>query len=984
MNIKRLTACALVAQIRSGLWVRNGFSVRAQQLHYREYSLRENTFDQDVYLLQLGLLKAPAHMLVAILHRYKLVQIMDSIDMDDVQYDLSQRQSMLEEFLLLLTNLLGEPSNLDCWSIDRRVRRDIVHGLALGSCSHTDLVKRVADLTADYFGFDRILSEVSTFRQPQGPLDHGVYHLRPEFVHEVDAYFFRYSRNQRDEINTLLRQSASFANEEDWFRHSSSFSTSSWLSRSLYTVFGTTTFCTLITRVFQSQIVWGCAEPLLDLALHILSMALVICDNDGIPFANGWQRAASQDVLGYLDTLRLTFSESSTLRKKIDFCRKLLFRSETPVVDPITQLSLPEAVISESNEVLMKKLAAQSRQTALLAQFAKAQQTFVDNHPSDFDDEDNQDISDDDADQVMDERPNTVCVGSCIVCQENLDHRQIFGLLILIQASTVLQSVTDLEALFTARMPVGPSSEDLGGPSQRDRRNRPGLYASTCGHMMHLTCFNTYCQSVEARHSAQPTRNHPEDLGRREFICPLCKSLGNVLLPHPGNKSPADSAPETSIEALETWASLISDHHITDKSISQAFTHSEGGRIRSLQINQTSIGLDCGSPGLDAVNASMVKRLPQVMWPLSVEAHRDDITNIETHYAYLPEELVAYTISVLEVQGREQSDYGKLDQLDRSHLVIRSLLQSVRELLGGKEGRFDLQDVAHSLCKRLVRRAPGPNIWSSPILLRQPLALLVELLALFNEPSQYRYCATYAFYLQIMQIVLSLHTTNLAAAMSTVGCAASDGSKEDVESECLGQLVIQLLQPHRHQPEVALVVQHEPRKIGKLILFLANPFVRRAVMLREALFESEGPRLSYQTDTSVSHVLPLLQEAQIGLPSDVIAAAQSKSGASFGSRLSYWLETYFAAKVSLNFELESPVIHFLVGLPTSFDILVDRAARHVCSRCGTVPTDPALCLLCGQIVCNQSFCCMDRDMESEPEHGECNMHMLRYVLSLDA
>ena len=48
---------------------------------------------------------------------------------------------------------------------------------------------------------------------------------------------------------------------------------------------------------------------------------------------------------------------------------------------------------------------------------------------------------------------------------------------------------------------------------------------------MHFSCFGSYIVSLEARHAQHPTRNHPEVLMRREFMCPLCKSLGNCLLP---------------------------------------------------------------------------------------------------------------------------------------------------------------------------------------------------------------------------------------------------------------------------------------------------------------------------------------------------------------------------------------------------------------------------------------------------------------------
>jgi E3 ubiquitin-protein ligase UBR1 len=46
----------MIAQIRTGLWVRNGFAIRGQLLHYRDYMLRELCYDQDLYLLQTALI----------------------------------------------------------------------------------------------------------------------------------------------------------------------------------------------------------------------------------------------------------------------------------------------------------------------------------------------------------------------------------------------------------------------------------------------------------------------------------------------------------------------------------------------------------------------------------------------------------------------------------------------------------------------------------------------------------------------------------------------------------------------------------------------------------------------------------------------------------------------------------------------------------------------------------------------------------------
>lgn len=48
---------------------------------------------------------------------------------------------------------------------------------------------------------------------------------------------------------------------------------------------------------------------------------------------------------------------------------------------------------------------------------------------------------------------------------------------------------------------------------------------------MHYSCFELYCASTERRQSHQIARNHPERHKKKEFVCPLCKALGNAFLP---------------------------------------------------------------------------------------------------------------------------------------------------------------------------------------------------------------------------------------------------------------------------------------------------------------------------------------------------------------------------------------------------------------------------------------------------------------------
>ena len=64
----------MIAQIRTGLWVRNGFAIRGQLLHYRDFMLRELCYDQDLFILQTALVVLdPNTVVVSMLDRFQLL-----------------------------------------------------------------------------------------------------------------------------------------------------------------------------------------------------------------------------------------------------------------------------------------------------------------------------------------------------------------------------------------------------------------------------------------------------------------------------------------------------------------------------------------------------------------------------------------------------------------------------------------------------------------------------------------------------------------------------------------------------------------------------------------------------------------------------------------------------------------------------------------------------------------------------------------------
>ncbi|PVV02036.1 hypothetical protein BB560_003520 [Smittium megazygosporum] len=199
----------LMAQIRSRMWSRNGFVVKSQAHHYREISLRENTFDQDIFLVQffLCLWDDPDHILLTILDRFELIDWFSgnflSMEPENQPYPPDQLISLVDEFLGVLIVLVTDRVVASGQSSRELSKREIIHG-CLEITSYSDLVKKVPERLAEHPEFDSILIELANYRPPTSVMDTGMYELKDGYLDCVDLHFIHYNRNQREEAEDIL------------------------------------------------------------------------------------------------------------------------------------------------------------------------------------------------------------------------------------------------------------------------------------------------------------------------------------------------------------------------------------------------------------------------------------------------------------------------------------------------------------------------------------------------------------------------------------------------------------------------------------------------------------------------------------------------------------------------------------------------------------------------------------------------------------
>ncbi|KAH0559158.1 hypothetical protein GP486_004303 [Trichoglossum hirsutum] len=328
-------------------------------------------------------------------------------------------------------------------------------------------------------------------------------------------------------------------------------------------------------------------EAFLQVVLHLTLLAIAednteeADDQRDVPsFANFAINIASrkgeEDVRSTVLVLQRlsTLEEYKACHPKIDLILKRL-RAKRPiaftsVIGPQTEKMECDTPVNSGEELERKKRLALERQAKVMAQFQQQQQNFLNN-------QDMNDWPDDDDDDVADtlslsgsraEEQRKVWkypTGTCILCQEETNDAKLYGTFALITDSNVLRQTDLKDSDYIMEVASTPTSLDRSAEEIRpfgvagknkevvrkldsngtlvtsERQGlgkgfppaqvRRGLVSTGCGHMMHYSCFEVYYQTTQRRQAHQIARNHPERTARGEFVCPLCKALGNAFLP---------------------------------------------------------------------------------------------------------------------------------------------------------------------------------------------------------------------------------------------------------------------------------------------------------------------------------------------------------------------------------------------------------------------------------------------------------------------
>ncbi|KAJ5136750.1 hypothetical protein N7448_005304 [Penicillium atrosanguineum] len=599
-----LRVCAWLAQMKAGMWVRNGLSLRHQMSQYRGVSSRDFAYYRDIFLLQTALVTCdPSRVLASIAHRFGMVDWMSRNYMPRSGYEDSQIVDVAEEFVHLLVILLTDRTSLT--AIDdsthltkENISRDIAHVLCFKPLSFSDLSTRLSDKLLEADEFQDVLEEVANFRPPEGLSDSGTFELKPENLDLVDPYSAHYTKNQRDEAESIYREwmaKKTGKKPSDIVYEPKLRPISSGVFSDLPRFTSTMIFAQIVHQCLEYVI--SCqectptipptrVETFLQVILHLI-LAAVLEDNfqDGDMETEQSQsfnlhalsksreiKSGKLTIVGLLERISV-MNEFSSCGPKIRHILKRLWQkcprtytSATATLKfPFDRIDTSSPAIDLDGEKETKKKQAMERQARVMAQFQQQQQQFLNSQGDiDWGDEDFSDLESE-TEATPETKTWKYPSGTCILCQEETNDSRLYGTFALMQDSTILRQTdirdpdrirevlrtpTSLDRSAEDIRPFGVAGENRTTIRRLDssgsevisekvglskgfnpKNTLRGPVTTGCGHIMHYSCFEVYYGATQRRHTQQIARNHPENTLLKEFVCPLCKALGNAFLP---------------------------------------------------------------------------------------------------------------------------------------------------------------------------------------------------------------------------------------------------------------------------------------------------------------------------------------------------------------------------------------------------------------------------------------------------------------------
>uniref|UniRef100_A0A8C2ZA80 E3 ubiquitin-protein ligase n=1 Tax=Cyclopterus lumpus TaxID=8103 RepID=A0A8C2ZA80_CYCLU len=983
-----LRCVVLAAQVSAEMWRRNGLSLVSQVYYYQDVKCRDEMYDKDILMLQIAASKMdPNHFLMLVLLRFELFDYFKG-SMNKDQDELIQWNRLTEEMLYLLIVIIGERYVPGISHVTKEdvTMREVIHLLCIEPMAHSSLVKGLPENESHETGLETVITKVATFKKP-GVSGHGLYGVKKERLVDFNPFFYHYSRSQHSKAEESQKKRRTHEGHD----------------KALCPPVPPA-FCPAFSSIVR---LLSC-----DIIIHILRHTLQRAAEDR---ATHWTEAMIQRALHLIGQALLeekTQLEESTMEEvAFDFSLKarkhgksvFLLLSKIKAVPSleaqkdmvkwvlqmfeivkclreksVTDLLLFQSVQDkEKAERKRKAEAAKLHRQKIMAQMSTMQKNFIESNKMLYDNmpetgtQGGEPVVTTES-CAMEHRELCVAIGphrgsspaerevlTCILCQEEQEVAAQAPAMVLtacVQRSTVLTQCRG--RIPTNRADGTGTSYPLFMPPEL----AVGTHTGSCGHVMHATCWQKYFEAVQ-----NMTRNrlHAEliiDLENGEYLCPLCKSLCNTVVPLIPIFLPVYSENAEIIGqhlTLPRWIQIISARIKGLKSVAQDNEGQPDFRsILSYGVQEPRKFSDsivemlvvCATTvhrvGLQTAPNEQCPRVPLMAW-----------------------NTCAFTIQAIEniLQEGGKSLFGSLQ--NRQLAGLKAIVQfSAAQRI--KSSQAVIQRHFNDMLGVLLPVIGRKNTPSLPEVdfFHLLVGLVLSIPALYQEeavdlqPSAVSSAYNHLHILhlvtmaQMLQVLLSSTGTNHNTIHPVAG-------EETEESRAAAELYTTVSQ---HTERYTCFSWSYYLKVKRGI----EPFLRCAALFFNCLTGVQPPEELFSTAGQMEALCSYL-----ALPSNVFQLFQEHREA-VTPLLKRWCGSPAVTKALKG---KNPTVRYprrrnrLIDLPEDYSALLNQASHFQCPN----STDddrkhPTLCLFCGAMLCSQSSCCLSQ-LDGE-DVGACTAH----------
>ncbi|XP_049790695.1 E3 ubiquitin-protein ligase UBR2 [Schistocerca nitens] len=933
----------------------------------------------------------------------------------------SMRQTinLVEEFLGLLITIVSERYTPGVGKVteDDKIKKEIIQQLCIKPLPHSELNKTLPEDVNHETGMERVIDQVAVFKKPAQGTGKGVYELKPEYYDQYDVFFYHYTREELSKSEEAQRKRRKALGEleccpppvlpplSEAFMMMANLLQCDVMLHIMKTVLERS--INLRARSFS--------EAQLHKVLHLIGYALHEEEQKHYQYmvfverAEKWglenlieELCGSARVEAHKDLLQWTLGKY----RQVAAARKL--GHVQPAPQPQHQEGVGQAEDSANEEKEWRaKMAAQKR-AKIMAQMTAMQKNFMKENAKLFESALAESSSQkENVEMFMDVSEQSECqpialgpkqttrattdrTHTCILCQEDQTVSaggQALVVSAFVQKSTVLCTHRGLSEEYL---------EKMSEPLFLSASIGPAPFTGTCGHVMHSNCWEKYFENVLAKESRRPYRlRQPAsfDIEKQEFLCPLCECLSNTpcpLVPPVGSLISNSQAALTNL-SFEKW---ISGLHLALK-----YKKKISKTLRSMEKKQTDSASDSGGGTGEGgeeeeedvqVMESLYYTCPihQVVVELGEDgeafASLFSRNNLRTEFS---ENLSTFIL--LFAQATFTKSLGSHPKYGDSRIVLMAwkscaytvhameclLRDTGKPLLGDLSSRQ--QDCLEGLI-RLV--AVLGTTWKFPDMISShALRLLTIILESPHDEPCILDWDTFGVLLPLTLSLSSLFLTDGAVPIPTGGLQ----ELYIFRLMLLCNIVKVLLTNDFESTEMSMEVEGEPDETEKLIGFIMD--VRRAA------------GIASETNIQVKAVCRLVQEACIpflrccvlfyhfltGVPAPQVLL--EVGGDTFDNMCTYlglnitlselvcgdvnrdlavrWcqhpkVQQYLSGASKYPFVKVPQPVNQLISLPVDYSELINTVSLFICPNSDREDSrNPTMCLVCGDMLCSQSYCC---------------------------